>query len=224
MTKKMKTRINKYIANQTKYSRRQVDELIIKGKVKVNDEKLNKNDLGLKIDEEQDKIYLDNKLLKQKQEKFIYLTLNKPRGFVCTKNRQAGQKIIYDILPKNIEVNPVGRLDKESEGLLLLTNDGELLNQLTHPKFEHEKEYIVKLKNNISDQEINKIKKQARKITRLADNELNIILTTGHKRQIRKMAETVGNKVKKLKRIRINNLKLTNLPLGKWEYISKQEI
>ncbi|MFH0818950.1 MAG: pseudouridine synthase [Patescibacteria group bacterium] len=225
-------RINKYIAALTKYSRRQVDELITKGKVKVNDVVLGKNDLGRQVSDS-DQVFLEKKLLKAVEVKKIYLALNKPRNFVTTAIRQKDQRIVMDLIPTNLKIFPVGRLDKNSCGLLIFTNDGELANELTHPKFAHEKEYVVKTKETITDQQLKELQKgikldeglaKAKKIVKRNQLELNIILTTGFKRQVRRMLEAVGNKVSHLQRIRINRLKLEDLPLGKWKYINKKDI
>jgi len=245
-----KIRLNKYIAEQGICSRRQADELIFAGKIKINGKIV--KELGTKIDPVVDKVIIDNNkivnfynILKNKkfinkQIEKIYIALNKPVDYISSTTSKQG-KSIMELIPKKFgRLYPVGRLDKNSEGLIILTNDGELTNILTHPKFKHEKEYLIEicpiLANNsdsLSDQQIILLKKglkisgelmKIKEIKKNTEKEYKLILTEGKKRQIRLMMKNLGFMVSKLKRIRINKLKLGSLPVGKWIKIKRNQI
>ncbi|MFH1347653.1 MAG: pseudouridine synthase [Candidatus Margulisiibacteriota bacterium] len=224
-----KIRLQKYIAECGIASRRKAEELIVSGKVKVNGRVIAK--LGTKIDPSSDKIVVNGKPLKQKEEK-IYIKLNKPRGVVsaCTDTRE---KTVIDLV-KDVPYRlfPIGRLDKESEGLMILTNDGELANRLMHPRYEHEKEYEVSVQFPIFYVQMDRLKEGVdiegkktlpAKVKQVGSRKFHIILKEGKKRQIRKMVEEAGNRVVRLKRIRIKNIKLGNLAVGKYTYLTEDE-
>jgi pseudouridine synthase len=167
--------------------------------------------------------------------KKLYFIINKPAGYVCSRNRQNNEKIIYDLLPKELrqKVWSVGRLDKESEGLLILTNDGELTQKLTHPKFEHEKEYGVILDRPLSVKDekilvkgvvIDGSKTTPVKILNIQGKKLNIILKEGRNRQLRRMFGKMGYRVEQLVRIRVGRLKLSGLRLGCFKKISRDDV
>jgi 23S rRNA pseudouridine2605 synthase len=221
-------RIARFISLNSEYSRRKAEVLISEGRVKINNKAAV---LGQSLNTEKDKVYIDGKLLKIIPKR-ITIMLNKPAGYITTKEDPHAKKTVMDLIPYK-DLFPVGRLDKDSEGLLLLTNDGDLAYKLTHPKFEHEKEYYVELKNPITNDEIKKLengimidgKKTAPcKITNHKQNKLNITLHEGRKRQIKRMFEKLGNKVIYLYRLRIGGLKLGNLKIGSYKIINSKDI
>ncbi|MCK5162945.1 MAG: rRNA pseudouridine synthase [Desulfobacula sp.] len=224
-------RLQKYLGHAGICSRRKAEEHILNGRVKVNNQIV--TELGTKIDLENDKVFFNNQpvILKQDASK-IYIALNKPQGYVTSCSQQQS-KIILDLIDIDERIYPVGRLDKDSEGLVLLTNDGDLHNKLSHPSFNHEKEYIVTtihpvseaaLKNMAQGIVIDKVKTRKAKVKRLSKNKFSIILKQGRNRQIRKMVGKTGNKVDILKRIRMANINLGNLKKGKWRYLTPEEI
>lgn len=224
-------RLQKYLAHAGICSRRKAEEHILNGRVKINQQIVTK--LGTKIDFEKDIVFFDNKkvILKEKSPK-IYIALNKPVGYVSSCSQQKS-KIILDLIDIDERVYPIGRLDKDSRGLLLLTNDGDLHNRLSHPSFNHEKEYIVTTLHPISEtclmemakgMVIDKVITRKAKVKRLLKNKFNIVLKQGKNRQIRKMVGKSGNKVDSLKRVRIANIYLENLQEGKWRYLTPKEI
>ena len=232
-----KMRLQKYLAHAGLCSRRKAEEHILNGKIKVNN--LIVTELGTKVDPDNDKIFFnDKKILLKKEFPKIYIALNKPVGFVTSCSQQK-TKIILDLIDIQERIYPVGRLDKDSQGLVLLTNDGDLHNKLSHPSYNHEKEYIVTtmhpisqtaLKNMSEGMIIDKkrakvqIKTRKAKIKQLSNNKFNIILKQGKNRQIRKMVGKTGNRVEILKRIRMANINLGNLKEGKWRYLTQKEI
>ena len=233
-------RLNKFISENGNYSRRKADELIKRGDILVNGIKAI---LGQKINPNQDKVAINGKELKQS--KLVYYALNKPKGVITSASDEIGRQTVTDLVPKNPRVFPVGRLDKESQGLIILTNDGDLANQLTHPKFEHEKEYQINVKcqitnnKNIENTVIKSftkglmidgklMKMDKCRLAGLNANRymLNAILHTGYNRQIRKMCAKMGLKVLELTRVRIEKLKLSdlNIETGKYLAIKKEMI
>lgn len=224
-------RINKYLADKGIASRRKADELILKGLVKLNGKVV--SELGTKVDPEVDKIELDNKLLKSEQKKLVYIKLNKPYGYECSKKPPQGVNSVYELMPESFNVFTIGRLDKDSEGLLLLTNDGRLAYKLTHPKFEKEKEYEVTVDKNITDSHLRMLaegvkilgRKTAKaKVERVSQRKFLITITEGMNRQIRRMCRKIGYRVHKLKRIRVGEISLGSLDSGNFLNLSNQEV
>lgn len=228
-------RLNKYLSSRGVCSRRKADEYISAGEIKVNGEII--HDLGIKVNET-DRIEFKNKLVGV-AEKTIYYALNKPKGIISTSSDDLGRKGVAELVPARPRVFSVGRLDAESEGLIILTNDGELTNRLTHPSFEHEKEYEIGVRPqkgseiNFDDIAtafkrglmIDGVLMRADKVygfesrnSKFSDFNFKIILHTGHNRQIRKMCAKVGLEVKKLVRIRIGKLILDELNIEPGEY------
>ncbi|MCF7836252.1 rRNA pseudouridine synthase [Candidatus Gracilibacteria bacterium] len=226
----MKIRLNKFLAEKGIASRRKSDDLIATGKIKVNGEVI--KELGIKIDSEKDEIEVDEKFLAEKPE-LVYFVLNKPLGFVCSNSPTANEKqIVIDLLPTNPRIFPIGRLDKMTTGLLILTNDGNLSFRLTHPSFECEKEYEVELAEDLTAERIRKIEagvKLERQATQptsvkvLNARKARIILREGKNRQVRKIFGKVGCEVVSLKRVRVKNLELENLAVGKFRELTKKE-
>ena len=220
-------RLNKYIAYLNIASRREADKLIKDGKVKVNGEIIINPAIQVG---ENDKIICD--IEDYKNEK-IYIKLNKPVGYVVSNNKKEG-KPIYKLLDEKLKkLYPVGRLDKDSKGLILFTNDGVFSRKIIGEESECEKEYYVKLEGNISDGALKKLefgisldgkKLKPAIVKRVSKNSFNIILKEGRNRQIRRMCKKVGFEVILLKRLRISNIYLNDLQEGKFEYLTKDEI
>ncbi len=224
-------RLQKYLAHAGICSRRKAEEHILNGCIKVNHQIITK--LGTMVDPQKDKIFFNQKpVVLKKEVAKVYIALNKPIGYVTSCSQQK-TKIILDLINIDERIYPVGRLDKDSKGLVLLINDGDLHNKLSHPSFNHEKEYIVTtvhpiseaaLKNMAQGMIIDKVKTRKAKVKRLSKNKFNIVLKQGLNRQIRKMVAKAGNKVDILKRIRMANITLGNLKEGKWRYLTPKEI
>lgn len=220
-------RLNKYIAYLNIASRREADKLIKDGKVKVNGEIIINPAIQVG---KNDKIICD--IENYKNEK-IYIKLNKPVGYVVSNNKKEG-KPIYKLLDEKLKkLYPVGRLDKDSKGLILFTNDGVFSRKIIGEESECEKEYYVKLEGIISDGALKKLefgisldgkKLKPAIVKRVSKNSFNIILKEGRNRQIRRMCEKVGFEVILLKRLRISNIYLNDLQEGEFEYLTKDEI
>lgn len=220
-------RLNKYIASLNIASRREADKLIKDGKVKVNGNIVNNPAIQVK---EKDKIICD--IENYKSEK-IYIKLNKPIGYVVSNNKKEG-KPIYRLLDEKLKnLYPIGRLDKDSKGLILFTNDGIFSRKIIGENSDCEKEYYVKLNDNISDGALKKLefgisldgkKLKPAIVKRISKNSFNIILKEGKNRQIRRMCEKVGFEVILLKRIRIAEIYLNELKEGDFKYLTKEEI
>ncbi len=223
-------RLNKFMSMCGICSRRKADSYISQGKVKINGKI--EYELGKTIDEKKDKVEFEDKILKVEKKK-IYIMLNKPSGYITTSKEQFGRPYILDLINENERVFPVGRLDMDTEGLILLTNDGDFANKLMHPKTEIEKTYIAKVDGNITADKINKLKngvdiggyitKEA-KVRMYSKNSLEIIIHEGKNRQVRKMCKSVGLRVEKLRRVKIGALELGDLEVGKYRVISEGKI
>jgi len=228
----MKMILQKIIAQSGYSSRRKAEELIRAGRVKVNDQVVT---VGQLADDKKDKVTIDGQPISRAPEK-IYLKLNKPPGYTCTNRHFAGEKNIFDLIKTPERLFAVGRLDKESRGLVLLTNDGDLTQRLSHPKFEHEKIYEVKIEGSVRpDLIINKMLKgidigeddglvRVKNIQYLQNNLFVITLNEGRKRQIRRMFNILDLEVNDLKRIKLASLNLENLKEGHWAYLTSEEI
>lgn len=221
-------RLQKFISRAGYCSRRHAEELILSGKVTVNGQIVTQ--LGTKIDPEKDRVEVEGTRVFP-DENLVYIALNKPKGFV-TSCSHPGEKIVLDLVNIPQRIYPVGRLDKDSTGLLLLTNDGKLHLKLTHPSFDHEKEYLVTVARPIPDGALKAIESGLKilgtrtrpaRVKKISDVRFKIILKEGRNRQIRRMVRKVGSRVTDLKRIRIANIRLGNLPEGKWRYLDVSE-
>mgnify|MGYP000902528714 CR=1 FL=1 len=222
-------RLNRYIAQAGICSRRKADNLIARGSIKVNGKTV--TSLGIDIDEIKDLVECDGKPIKP-QEKKIYLALNKPLGYISSSSSAQGKSIL-DLISLRERVYPVGRLDKDSRGLILLTNDGEFAYKLTQAKFNHEKEYEVTLNRQLKPSDKKKLEEdmvlgsevvKGVKVGRIVGSKVNLILQEGINRQIRRMMEKIGYEVEDLRRVRIGKLMLGDLPEGKWKEIKLKDV
>ena len=225
----MATRVNKYLSEVGYCSRREADKLIKEGKVTING-KIPK--IGTKVDEGDQVEVEGQRIKKSKQKKNIYLAFNKPVGIVCTTDTKAEPDNIIDFIKYPSRIFPIGRLDKPSEGLIFLTNDGDIVNKILRSRNNHEKEYIVSVNRPIDREFIQKMSNGVEIldtitkncfVKQLAQNKFKIILNQGLNRQIRRMCETLGYRVQKLKRIRIMNIKL-DIPTGKYREFTNEEL
>ena len=226
-------KLNKFIAQSGLCSRRKADELILSGVVFVNGKKV--ENLGVVVTSK-DNVVVDGKVIKPNN--FVYIRFYKPAGFITSSNDEKGRKTIYDILPEEVKnLKPVGRLDKDSSGLLIMTNDGDFINALTHPKIKIPKVYKVVVEGKMTRQKVleleNGIEIEKGKIAYaqvdcvdvLSDSTvMQITLYQGLNRQIRKMCESVGHKVVTLKRIKHANVVLDGLKRGCFKYINQKQI
>ncbi len=228
MAEKEPVRINKFLSEVGYCSRREADKLIQSGQVKVNGVIV---DMGTKVNPD-DKIMVNNILISRPKDKFVYIAFNKPTGIVCTTDTRAEKNNIIDFIKHPKRIFPIGRLDKASEGLIFLTNDGDIVNKILRAGNNHEKEYIVRVNKPITNDFIKRMSNGVPildtitnkcKVVKLSKYEFNITLTQGLNRQIRRMSEYLGYKVIKLKRIRIMNIKL-DVPVGKWRDLTVSEM
>jgi 23S rRNA pseudouridine2605 synthase len=221
-------RLQKFLSAAGVCSRRKGEEYIKAGRVVVNGQTA--VELGTKIDPETDLVQVDGKPV-QLSQVYVYIALNKPRDYV-TSCSHPGEKVVMALVDIPQRIYPIGRLDKDSTGLLLLTNDGRLHHRLSHPSFDHEKEYDVTTARAITDGALRKladglplmggITRPAR-VRRISDKRFRIVLQEGKNRQIRRMVRKVGSQVARLKRIRIGSVMLGRLPLGSWRHLTEKE-
>ncbi|WP_313345589.1 pseudouridine synthase [Sedimentibacter sp.] len=227
-------RLQKYIASCGITSRRKAEELILNGHVKVNGVTI--NELGTKIDPDKDIVTVNDKRITEKNE-FVYIKLNKPTGYITTVKDQFGRKTVLDLINVKERIYPIGRLDFNTSGLLLLTNDGELANKLMHPKYHIYKTYIADVRGQVSEESLQKLRTGVHiedyktspakaKLIELKDNKstVQISIYEGKNRQVRKMMDAVGHPVLSLKRISFGEINLANLKSGEWAYLSNNEI
>jgi len=221
-------RLQKFLSGAGICSRRKGEEYIKAGWVKVNGKIV--TELGVKVDPDRDVVEVDSDAIRS-DTALIYIALNKPRGYVSSCHQQ-NKKIVLDLLDIAERVYPIGRLDKDSTGLLLLTNDGHLHHRLSHPSFNHEKAYEVAVAKPLPEGALRKLadglpmmgtRTRPARVKRTSARRFRIILQEGKNRQIRRMVRKVGNQVVDLKRIRIANIELGNLPLGRWRHLTKKE-
>lgn len=224
-------RLQKFISDSGYCSRRKAEELIINGEVTVNGVKAT---LGQKVDEENDRVKINGKSICETSEK-VYIMLNKPVGYLSSVSDDRGRKTVVDLIDIDTRVFPVGRLDYDTEGLLILTNDGEFTYKVTHPKFEITKTYVATLDKKcekdkldvlLNGVEIEDYVAKASKLEIINEEKKEVLITIsqGKNRQVRKMFEITGYKVKKLKRISIGKLILGPLKTGKWKFLTKKEL
>lgn len=228
MENKNSVRINKYFSEVGYCSRREADKLIEQKRVTINGEVA---EMGSKVSDG-DEVRLDGKLIATKEKKPVYIAFNKPRGIVCTTDTVREKNNIIDYINFSERIFPIGRLDKDSQGLILLTNDGDIINKILRARNNHEKEYLVTVKKPITPSFIKKmgagipiLGTVTRKcfVEQLDNYRFRIILTQGLNRQIRRMCEYLGNRVRQLERYRIMNIHL-DIPVGKWRHLTEQEL
>ena len=228
MGEKKLVRINKYFSEIGVCSRRAADKLIEQKRVTINGVIA---EMGTKVSPE-DEIRLNGKLINAPETKPVYLAFNKPRGIVCTTDTRREKNNIIDFINYPERIFPIGRLDKDSQGLILLTNDGDIVNKILRARNNHEKEYLVTVKKPITPSFIKKmgngvpiLDTVTRKcfVEKIDTYQFRIILTQGLNRQIRRMCEHLGNEVRQLKRYRIMNIQL-DVPLGKWRDLTQKEL
>ena len=230
-------RLQKFLADQGIASRRKCEEFIESGRVKVNGKTV---ELGFKVDPEKDKVEFDGKIISNTKKEFTYILLNKPIGVVTTADDQFDRETVLDLVKVKPRVVPVGRLDMYTSGALILTDDGDFVYKVTHPKHEKNKTYTVTLVGIVSDEDIENLRKgvvidgdyttkpararimkidEAKNISRV-----EITIHEGKNRQVRKMCEAIGKKVLALHRTKIGNLGVKDLKLGTWRYMTKKEV
>ena len=223
-----KIRINKYLSEAGICSRREADRMIEEGRITVNGKKA---ESGQKVSLE-DEICADN-IPVHKNEKKVLLLFNKPRGIVCSTKQQFDETTVTDYLDYPLRVYPVGRLDKESQGLLLLTNEGDLVNKIMRAGNYHEKEYFVTVNKPVDREFVRRMSKgvpvldtvtRPCRVVQTGECSFRIILTQGLNRQIRRMCEALGYEVKELRRVRIMNIELGNLKPGEYRKVTDQEL
>ena len=230
-------RLQKFLASSGIASRRKCEELIVQGKITVNGKVV--TELGTKVNPERDEVFYHGKKVENAKQDFVYVLLNKPIGVVTTVKDQFDRQTVLDLVKIQQRLIPVGRLDMYTSGALILTNDGEFVYELTHPKHEIPKTYNATVKGIVTKQEIEILEKGVKiedyvtspakaKILKI-DKEKNIsrieiTIHEGKNRQVRKMCEAIGKKVLALHRSKIGNLTVKDLKLGTWRYLKKSEI
>nr|HXK50469.1 pseudouridine synthase [Clostridiales bacterium] len=225
--------LQKYMADKGIASRRKCEEFITDGLVRVNGKVV--TELGTKVDPDKDAVEVNESKVEAVKADYIYIMLNKPAGYITSlKQADSSSPLVTDLLKKvKDRVYPVGRLDKDSSGLLLLTNDGDFAYKLMHPSFEKEKEYIVTTEQTVTRTMIERFQKgiiiegrktYPAKVKRIELTKISIVIKEGRNRQIRKMLQKVGNTVISLQRVRINNLILGKLKEGEYRFLTKSEV
>lgn len=236
----MEERLQKYMASCGIASRRKCEELILKGLVKVNGDII--TELGFKVNPEKDKILYNNKEIKKEEDK-IYILLNKPEGYITSVKDERGRKTILDIVKVKERIYPIGRLDYDTSGLLLLTNDGEIYNKIIHPRVQVDKIYIALCKGEFTKEEIEKFKSgidiggyitaeanikvlsiKPDKKSGIKNSLVEITIHEGKNRQIRKMCSSLNHDVITLKRVKLGNITLGNLKKGEYRNLTNKEL
>ena len=232
----MEERLQKYLAECGIASRRKCEEYILQGKVKINNNIV--TELGTKINPQKDKVTFEGKEVKRENKK-IYILLNKPIGYVTTAEEQFGRDKVLDLVKVKERIVPVGRLDMYTSGALILTNDGDFVYKVTHPKHEITKTYTVTLKGIVTKSEVEKLRKGVKiedYITKPAEvkilktdedkdiSRLEITIHEGKNRQIRRMCESIEKKIIALHRSKIGNIDVKNLKIGQWRYLKENEV
>jgi pseudouridine synthase len=224
----MNMRLQKYLSHAGACSRRKGEQHILQGRVTVNGVPVSQ--LGTRVDPEKDRVELDGHVVKPSNI-LVYIALNKPKGYVSSCS-QPTDRTVLDLVNLSERIYPVGRLDKDSTGLIILTNDGRLHHRLSHPSFDHEKEYEVAVVHPISDGALKKLagglsmmggRTRPAEIIRFSRKRFHMVLKEGKNRQIRRMVRKVGNQVKRLNRVRVANIVLGDLPAGQWRYLTDKE-
>ncbi|MGG7143265.1 pseudouridine synthase [Clostridium nigeriense] len=236
----MEERLQKFMARCGIASRRKCEEIILSGKVRVNGKIT--NELGIKINSEVDIVSCEGKIIKP-EEKKLYIMLNKPEGYITSVKDEKGRKTILDLVKVEERIYPIGRLDYDSSGLILLTNDGDIYNKIIHPRVKVEKKYIVLCKGEFTKEELTKFENgvdiggyiTAKSKIKILDKEkdrktnkintlVEVIIHEGKNRQIRRMCEALGHEVITLNRVAVGNIKLGYLKKGEWRELREDEL
>ena len=236
----MEERLQKYMARCGVASRRKCEEIILSGKVSVNGKLV--NELGIKINPESDKVYYEGNIITPEENK-LYIMLNKPEGYITSVKDEKGRKTILDLVNVEERIYPIGRLDYDSSGLILLTNDGEIYNKIIHPRVQIDKKYIVLCRGEFTPEELKKfengvdiggyitasskikvIDKELDKRTNKVNTLVEICIHEGKNRQIRRMCEALGHEVISLNRVSVGDIKLGYLKKGEWRNLTKSEL
>ncbi|MBD7914824.1 rRNA pseudouridine synthase [Clostridium sp. Sa3CUN1] len=236
----MEERLQKYMARCGVASRRKCEEIILSGKVSVNGKVV--NELGIKVNSEVDKVYYEGNIITPEENK-LYIMLNKPEGYITSVKDEKGRKTILDLVNVDERIYPIGRLDYDSSGLILLTNDGDIYNKIIHPRVEIDKKYIVLCKGEFTKEELRKFEEgidiggyiTAKSKIKVIDKEIDrktngintlveICIHEGKNRQIRRMCEALGHEVISLNRISVGDIKLGYLKKGEWRNLTKSEL
>lgn len=230
-------RLQKFLANQGVCSRRKAEENILNGDVQVNGKTVTQ--LGTKIMPNKDEVIFQGKKITLSNDKKVYILLNKPIGYVTTTKDQFGRDTVLDLVKVKESILPVGRLDMYTSGAIILTNDGEFIYKITHPKYEIEKTYNVTLKGKITDEDVQKLRdgveigdytsgKAKVRILKIDEEKnisrLEITIHEGKNREVRKMCDAVGKKVLALHRSKIGNIGVKDIKLGQWRYLKEKEV
>jgi len=222
------TRVNKYLSQAGFCSRREADKLLEQGRISINGEPI---EMGTKV-KTGDQVFVDGNLVEFETDEKIYLAVHKPKGVVCTTNSKVEKNNIVDFINYPTRIYPIGRLDKMSEGLLLMTNDGEIVNNILRARHYHDKEYLVTVDKPITEEFITKMRSgvpildtmtRRCEVEKLGDRSFKIILTQGLNRQIRRMCEALDYRVRTLKRTRIKNI-ILDVDKGKHRLLTKEEV
>ena len=225
-------RLQKYLASCGVASRRAAEEIIAAGRVTVNGTVV--TEMGTSVEEYEDEVSVDGRIVFPEERK-VYILLSKPKGYVTTVTDPQGRPTVIDLIDVTERIFPVGRLDFNTEGLLILTNDGEFANHLMHPRYECEKTYFARLEKPLDDESIDRLRKgvyieeedfttSPAVIIRKDVNKFSVKIREGKKRQVRRMFEAVGGKVLYLRRTAIGELRDTKLEKGKWRYLTDEEV
>ncbi len=230
----MSMRLNKFLSSCGVASRRKCEEIILAGKVSVNGKVTNV--LSTIVNEKVDKVEVDGVAIKLPAQ-FVYLKMNKPKGYACTASDERGRKTIFDLLESDVRLFNVGRLDYDTEGLLLLTNDGDFANLVTHPKYHFEKEYIVTAEGEVKEGDLAVLRKgvvidgqrmPTARVKLLSFDgkwsKVSVVIDEGQNHQVRRMFEAIGKDIKLLKRVRIGDVHLGGLYRGKTKPMTEKEI
>ena len=227
-------RLNKFLSNSGVASRRKCEEIILDGKVAVNGKMV--TELGTVINEKKDKVTVEGKPIKLPSS-FVYIKLNKPKGYACTASDEKGRKTIYDLVDCQERLFSIGRLDFDTEGLIILTNDGDFANKVGHPKYNVEKEYRVTVEGEVKESEMAVMRNgvvvdgermPSARVEWLSFEKgftkLSVVIDEGQNRQVRRMFEAIGKSIKLLKRVRIGGVKLGGLKRGEFKDLTETEL
>ncbi len=227
-------RLNKFLSNSGVASRRKCDELIKEGKVFVNGKQV--KELGTVVNEKKDKVTVEEKVISLPSS-FVYIKLNKPKGYACSASDEKGRKTIYDLIDCDERLFSIGRLDYDTEGLIILTNDGDFANKVAHPKYNIEKEYRVTIEGDIKESELAVMRKgvvidgermPSARVEKLSQDDkytkLSVVIDEGQNRQVRRMFEAIGKSIRLLKRVRIGQVRLGGLSRGDYKDLTEEEL